>query len=444
VNGVNIASPAYQTFYSALQTAVPNAVAQVINPSVNVYYLDTNTLFRRVLDNPGQFGFLPGDCAVIASCRTSNSLAVQNQYAFYQFHPTDALSAIIARYFNVILNGPSTVVPQADIGKAVGFSFNNTLMNRLDAYRSLNTPTAETGPYAAYTKAAARTNTAPVSPGSPLSVFVEGLYAGIDRGPAPAFGSSSESTGLAGLTAGLEYRVMPNLVVGAAFNYFNGRTDFGSNYRSQIDVEAFQGAGFTSLNYRNFFADAALTYGTINYDLQRPGAVGDLITASPRGDVFTAGGKVGYLFDFRPFRIGPIAEMSYANLRIGAYQENGDSLVTMGVQQQNLEGLTAGAGVQARATLPVFGKVINPFLNVTAEHDFLDQVRAIATFQTSAPVLLIHTTANQSSSDIYGKVAGGFSVDFGKGWNGVMSGSATLGRPGGNDFAANVGIRYRL
>jgi phospholipase/lecithinase/hemolysin len=123
VNGVNIASPAYQTFYSALQTAVPNAVAQVINPPVNVYYLDTNTLFRRVLDNPGQFGFLPGDCAVIASCRTSNSLAVQNQYAFYQFHPTDALSAIIARYFNVILNGPSTVVPQADIGKAVERTF---------------------------------------------------------------------------------------------------------------------------------------------------------------------------------------------------------------------------------------------------------------------------------------------------------------------------------
>ncbi|KAB1072509.1 autotransporter outer membrane beta-barrel domain-containing protein [Methylobacterium planeticum] len=342
------------------------------------------------------------------------------------------------------LNAPLTIGPQADLGQAAGLAFSSTLIDFLSAERrhnmAMSVPDDLPGRTAAPT-------TIPVQVGSPLSVFALGTYAALDRTTQNrAAGSIGNTYGadFGGVTAGLMYQATPNLVLGAAFNYLSTSVDLRGTTNARIDLDSFQGAGFASLSFPNFFADAAFTYGGNDYRVDRPGVLNDRLSAAPGGDTFTASARVGYLFEFGTFKAGPVGEVAYANVHVNAYRESGDPLLTLGVRSQNLEGLTAGGGVQIRTALPAFGGLLSPFLNLTAQHDFLDGVRTVGSFQTYAPALLIRTQAGRVGDGVYGRVAGGFDVDLGNALSGVVAGSTSFARSGGDDHVVSAGLRYRF
>jgi outer membrane lipase/esterase len=201
------------------------------------------------------------------------------------------------------------------------------------------------------------------------------------------------------MTAGAEYRATKNLTVGGAFNYLNTVTDLNGLSRTHIELNAFQGGLFASLSYPHFFVDGALTYGTNKVDTRRPGVI-DTITGSPDGNTFTRAGRTGYLFDVGTVKAGPIAEFAYANVRVGNYAERGDDLLTLGVQSQNFNGLTGGAGFQIWTALQAFGGIFSPYVNLTAEHDFLGGLRTITSFNTDAPLLLFNTSGGAPMNNV--------------------------------------------
>ncbi|MFJ7441643.1 autotransporter domain-containing protein [Methylorubrum thiocyanatum] len=444
-------NPAALPLAQQYSMAVRDQLATLYTPGVNTYFVDNLRLLQQIQANPERYGFISTtaarSCTSTSGC-SSAPVSVQNQYVFNDgIHYTSGMSSLLALYTGNIINARDGLSAQGDISQGAGQAFSSTLMNRLDAYRRLNTPVTVPGTFTADLPNRAITpSSIPVMLGSPLSLFVEGMYAGIDRNArATPNGPSNPALGadFAGVTAGIEYRATPNLLLGAAFNYLNTSTDSIGRSRTAYDLDSFQGGVFASYNTPNFFLDGALTYGVNNFGLRRQGIV-DAITASPDGNTFTAAAKIGYLFDFGTFRVGPLAELTYANVQVGSYRETGDPVLTLGVRKQDFDGLTGGAGVQIRTALPIFGGLISPFVNLTAQHDFLDGVRTITSFGTPAPALLINTSAGRRGDDVYGKVAGGFSVDLGNGLNGVVSGSSTFGRSYGDDYTASAGLRYRF
>jgi hypothetical protein len=44
----------------------------------------------------------------------------------------------------------------------------------------------------------------------------------------------------------------------------------------------------------------------------------------------------------------------------------------------------------------------------------------------------------------YGKVAGGFNVDLGKGFSGLLTASSTFGRSCADDYTINGGLKYQF
>ena len=60
-----------------------------------------------------------------------------------------------------------------------------------------------------------------------------------------------------------------------------------------------------------------------SYRIDRLGVI-DSMTANPDGDVFTAGGQAGYLFDVGGLRVGPVVGLRYADVDVDAYTEQGD------------------------------------------------------------------------------------------------------------------------
>jgi uncharacterized protein YhjY with autotransporter beta-barrel domain len=141
--------------------------------------------------------------------------------------------------------------------------------------------------------------------------------------------------------------------------------------------------------------------------------------------------------------LGPIGGLTYSRVWIDAYNENGDPLLTQAVSKQDLEGLTGSAGVQFRLPSTMIPR-FNPFLNLTAEHDFIGNARVITTAQTYALGLPIATQVTDGHSQTYGKVAGGTSIDLGGRWTGMINAESTFARQGGDLRAVTVGLNARL
>lgn len=413
--------------------AVRDGLARLYTPGVNTYFLDTLTLLDRVQANPALYGFdhvTAADSCSAAGC-TALPLEQQNRYVFNDvIHTTSGFDQLMVDYIANMINAREALPALGDLGEGSARVFSNSLFARLDAYRQSG---AEDAPGS-------------VAIGNGASLFAELTYGGFD------VDSSSSPTGpggagfdadLTGVTAGLQYRALPNLLVGWAFNYQSSDADVGQFSRTEVELDTVQGAMFASYSSPNLFADGILAYASHSFDTDRPGVV-DRLNASTDGRTFTAAGKVGYLFHFSGWQAGPIAQLSYANMHIDGYQESGDSLLTLGVRDQDYDSLTGSAGVQLRTTIAMPGAVVSPFLNLTAEHDFLDGVRTITSFGTISPALLINTSGGHEGDDLYGKVAGGFRIDLGGGLEGIVAGSSTFGRSYGDDFSINAGLGYRF
>ncbi|GLS44250.1 autotransporter domain-containing protein [Methylobacterium brachythecii] len=440
----------------AINAALPGALAPLSAAGLNIHYFDVDALITRLRANPTAFGYGPDGntpCVLVPSCKAIGAAdggATVNQYITVDgVHDTGRTNSYIAAFLANQLNAPLTIGPQGDLGQSAGIAFSSTLIDFLSAERRRNMAMSVPAMYSADLPGKAPAPvTIPVIPGSPFSVFALGTYLNADRTAQNRAGGgsigNSYSADFGGVTAGLLYQATPNLVLGAAFNYLNTSVDLRGLSNGRIDLDSFQGSVFASLSYSEFFADGVLTYGGNNYTIGRPGVLNDRLTASPSGDTFTAAARVGYLFDFGSFKAGPVAEMAYAHVNVDPYAESGDPLLTIGVRRQSLEGLTAGGGVQIRSALPIFGGLASPFLNVTAQHDFLDGVRTVSSFQTYAPALLIRTQTGRLNDDVYGRIAGGLDFDLGNGFSGLLTGSTSFARSGGDDRTVSAGVRYRF
>ncbi|WP_081612716.1 autotransporter domain-containing protein [Methylobacterium sp. 88A] len=439
----------------AVNGVLPGALAPLSAAGLNIHYFDVATLIDRLRANPTAFGFgadANTPCSSVPACAArgiDNNGALANQHISPDgIHSSGRTNQIIAAFLANQINAPLTIGPQGELGQSAGLAFSSTLIDFLSAERRRNMAMSVPATYAADLPGRpAPPVMIPVQVGSPLSVFALGTYLNVDRTAQNRSGGSlgnSFSADFGGVTAGILYQATPNLVLGAAFNYLNTSVDLRGPTNGRIDMDSVQGAGFASLSFPDVFADAVVTYGRNIFTLDRPGAMGDRLSAAPSGETVTAAGRVGYLFDFGSFKVGPVGEVAYAHVSVDAYRERGDMLLAIGTQRQDLEGLSAGGGVQIRSTLPLWGGLASPFVTVTAQHDVLNGVRTVTSFQTYAPNLLIRTETGRQGNDVYGRLAGGLNLDLGNGLSGVLTGSTSFARSGGDDATLSAGLRYRF
>jgi outer membrane autotransporter protein len=141
-------------------------------------------------------------------------------------------------------------------------------------------------------------------------------------------------------------------------------------------------------------------------------------------------------------QLGPIGGLTYARARVNGYTEAGDPVLTLTVGAQTEEALIGSAGVQFRAPFTINGKTINPYLNLTAEDDFIGNGRLIQFSATSAPLIVNSwNIPNGSSQNPYGRVTAGVVAPL---WNNVAftaNVSQTFARQFGNDFYGTGGLK---
>jgi outer membrane autotransporter protein len=230
----------------------------------------------------------------------------------------------------------------------------------------------------------------------------------------------------------------PNLKVGGVFAYAQPSVNLAVQ-SAHYNIDAFQFGGYASYTAANWFADGLAAYGRQNFGMDRQGII-DVIHGSTHADTWTLAGKTGYLFDAGLVRVGPIAGLSYINAQIAGFTETGDILLTNIVNKQSLENLTGSAGVQLRSPLVIGAGLYSPFVNVTAEHDFIGSGRTLTTTQVTTPLLPVLTPVD-SRNQTYGKVAAGVAAMLTNNVSAMVNGVTTFARADGNDYGVNGGVK---
>lgn len=425
--------PGATTFFGLANANLAATLAPLAAPGVRLHVIDLAAIYTKAYTDPTSLGFKTGTaCIFDGNCLTA-SKDVQNQHFMYDLHPTDAGYAVIARYEANLLAAQDGLAAQGDIGQLTAQNFSNSIFWRLDAYRA-NDPgvTGAAVPsqaYASMDRPAMSTKAPPsrLAPELPFSVYLAAAYGSGSRGD--RFSADGNAVGfdytLAGGTVGADYKVDPNIRVGAGLNYTNPVANLHGG-TGHLDLDSYQIGGFASFTYPHLLTDIVATYGYNRYRINRPGVV-DTIYGNTTGDTFTAGFKSAYLFDVGRVRIGPLVGLLYDYTNVNPYTETGDPIVTQAVARQTLQGLTGSAGVQLRTPFMVGTRAVNSFLNLTAEHDFLGGARTLLAAETVALALPIYTLVPGNPDRTYGKAVGGLSTALAGNVNGILTAAGTFG-----------------
>jgi outer membrane lipase/esterase len=422
-----------QTYNNLMQIAL----AGVARSGVRVEYIDTGLLGTLIQANPARYGFtFTGACPVACI----GNPALQNQYVFYvdQIHLTSHGFAVFGEYIVNRLNAPLTFAPQGDVATISAFGFASNLFGRLDLFRETYGFAPSTMNAYAADMRAPYTKAPPLAAVSPWSFYMQGNGGVSDRQATVA--SNGFNLDSVGGTIGVEYRINANSFVGSAFDYSNPKATLFNN-AGTTDANSYQLGFYGGWANAHFFAQGLATVGHQDFRNTRPGVV-DTITSNPDGTTFVFAGKTGYLFDAGKAQIGPIGGLTYARARVNGFTEAGDPVLILNVGPQTAEALIGSVGAQFRMPFVVNGRTINPYLNLTAEDDFIGNGRIIQFSATSAP-LIVNSWAvpNGTSQNVYGRVAAGVIAPV---WSNVSltaNVSRTFGRQGGDDFYGTGGFK---
>jgi len=414
--------PAIQAFSHAYSNAAFDALQAGLAPfaqsGTRIFLFDLRILEQRLNTTPQMYGY-------------SN---IAQAFRADGFHFNAGGFLLIARYMQNQIDAPTTIAPQGDAAMSAATNFTNATFGRLDAYR-------KSGPFGLGNTMAAdyrlvKKAPAPLPTESRWSIYAEGNYASGTRDS--QFYQSSFDYSAGGGTAGIEYKISPDLLVGGVFAYSNPTVNLVTQ-QAHNDINSYQFGAYTSYTGPNWFTDGLLAYGHHVYDIDRQGII-DVIHGNTNADTFTAAARGGYLFDMGWMRVGPIAGLNYTNVNVKGYTETGDALITMGVDGQKFDSFTGSAGVQFRYPFWIWARPYSSFINVTAEHDFIGSGRTITTTQITTPLLPVLTPI-ESQGRTYGKVTGGLATAITANVSVMINGATTFARAGGNDFGVNGGVK---
>jgi outer membrane autotransporter protein len=318
---------------------------------------------------------------------------------------------ILAQYVAAQLTAPLTLQASSDVALTTGHQFARTLDGRMNIARF--------GPE-----------------GSGLKAFIVGdmLTRSIDAGDRnDAFKIIGH-----GLTAGVEYGFGGGLV-GLAANISRPKAEFG-NDAARDKGKSVQFGGYAAMNVGGALAQGYVGYGKDDHDIRRQGVV-DALSANADGRHWIAGGKAGYLMPFGPVRVGPVAALDYARVKVDGYTETGDAALALNVSSITARSLRGSLGAELRGDVDTGGVAIQPYGALAVEKELRDGGRSVSFAQTSAPGIVNRWDFDDLSKKAYGRFSAGLAAQVFGGVSVDGALSMTLGKKDDDETSAHVGLK---
>lgn len=331
---------------------------------IKVIPLDTFTLLHEVIASPAAYGFVnvtvPA-CGATGSlvCTSADFVAPDADRTFLfadGVHPTTATHRIISDYALGVIEAP----------RAISLLAESPLQTRAALFATV------------YDQAAVGSWARPQA-GRNLWVSAGGGRL--------KYTSSAAVPGASGnpydVAVGVDTRLSPNLVVGAALGLSSVKPDFsvaGGNYKQEEQALAL----YAGYRRGPFHAAAVAAAGNIDYDTTRVVALGPAsrsISGSTSGSNLSLGVLAGYDLSATELKHGPIVGLHSQRVRVDGFSENDSSSSGMSFGEQKRSSLVGSIGYQASYDL---GRTL-PYARLTLDHEFRKNERSVSASLATLP-----------------------------------------------------------
>jgi len=296
-----------------------------------------------------------------------------------------------------------------------------------------------------------------------FAVFISGTYNTGDRD------STDNETGFDfdtwGLTAGADYRVNDNFVVGGAFGF--GRSDIDLDDKDgNLDTDGYNLMLYgTFYQSERFYLDGSLGYGWTDYDQDRTlrytlasanglTSVDQKLQANYDGDYFTATLGGGYDFNKAGWTFGPLGRLQYLKANVDSYQEglggsatafanNGSGWLTR-IDNQDFKSLTLSLGGQVSYAWSQKWGVLLPQARVEWVHEFENDDDTIGGRFTLDPTNTGFQIATDNPDRDYFNLGIGFSAVFAEGRSAYLYYENVQGFDDLTFHSVNAGLRFEF
>ena len=412
-----LASPANralaQSFSTSFNTGFQTTLAGYATNGVIVHYLDGATVLNTVLANPSAFGITSLYCPALP-----NPTCLANTGAGFLFyadgiHLTSDGFEIIAKYIDAQLTAPLALQAPSEAAMNVGQQFGRTLTSRLD----LGAPRDGDMP--------------------------EGLHAYIvgdafSRTIDPSGGNQQFDSDSVGVTVGADYGFGSG-VIGIAANYSKPRSNFVSG-AADVKSDSVQLGAYAGFGLGGAFVQGYAGYGWDDHDIERRGVVDDM-SASADGNHWIAGAKAGYLMNIGAARLGPIAGLDYARVKVDGYTEDGDPALTLNVGSAKYNSLRGSIGVELRGDFAGGGVQLRPYGALVLEKELSNGNRSVSFAQTISPGIVNNFDVGNGSKKAYGRGTIGATARILSGIHLDAGISMTTGKDQGNESSGHLGLK---
>jgi outer membrane lipase/esterase len=409
---------------TALATAM-GALGQQMH--VNVYLVDTASLFSDIQAHPAKYGI----SNVSQACLTAAGVCANpGSYLFWDgVHPTTGISQLFSQAVTATVDAPLVIGAQGKMADIATQQIFDGISSRVNALWLGAAGLTLAGPNGAVTH---------LDSASPMSFYISGSF---------GEGYRNDQTNQSGFNythgsvqAGADLRAGENAAIGLQAGFGSTGTTLKDGMGDD-DLRTYSLGIYGALFGDNWYASVGGFYAYQDWDkLNRNTYVaGQVASATTAGTDVGAHIEGGYMFHSGGLTYGPTADLRYSRVSIDAYTESGAVGLNEAVDDQGFGSVISQIGVQVSTSVESDGLIWRPTVHVNWDHQFAPTSREVYSRLASLPQAAIDTTLERPGQD-WARVGLGLNLQANRWITVVGDIDGTAGRSDGQDVSGMLRV----
>ncbi len=253
-----------------------------------------------------------------------------------------------------------------------------------------------------------------------------------------------------GLTAGVDYRLSANKVVGVALGYANFDSDIDGQAKLKSTGVTLTGYGSFYVN-DNFYVDARISVAKPDFDQSRKieftlgdTTVSRVANGSTSSNQYSVAMSAGYNFYKNSWNITPNGSFRYIKTSIDGFTETGAGGFNFNYSNQDLESMIWSAGIRVSKAISLKNGVITPQFDFDYNYESLNDGNDIEARFVTAPLNEVFIIETDSPDRTYGSAGLGFAYISSNGKQAYINYRSVLGLEGFSRGTFNLGARFEF